>query len=58
MSRSLIDHCYTNVPEKIHGPQVLALGSSDHMALYLTKHCKSQNSRPKEVIRILILNIF
>ena len=47
ISKSLIDHCYTNVSEKVRDLKVLPIGTSDHMAVYLTKHCNSFDSRPK-----------
>ena len=31
LSRSCIDHCYTNVPEKVSAPEVIAVGSFDHL---------------------------
>ena len=49
MSHSLIDHCYTNVPEKITRPEVLGIGSSDHLAVFIIKHSRCLNSRPKHV---------
>lgn len=33
VSRSCIDHCYTNVPEKVSTPEVISVGTSDHLGL-------------------------
>ena len=33
VSRSCIDHCYTKVPEKVSTPEVISVGTSDHLGL-------------------------
>ena len=37
LSRSCIDHCYTNVPEKLSVPEVVAVDDSDHLSVVVTK---------------------
>ena len=49
ISRSLIDHCYTNVPDKVSTPEVSAIGTSDHLAVFIIKRTKATISRPKIV---------
>ena len=49
LSQSMIDHCYTNVPTKITKPEVLAIGNSDHLGVFITKYSKDIVSRPKMI---------
>ena len=43
---SCLDHCFTNVPEKILAAKVV--GVSDHLGLVIKKLAKFQVSRPKK----------
>ena len=43
VTRSSIDHCYINVPEKVSVPEVLAVGSSDHLGVLSKNSQKQQN---------------
>ena len=47
--RSLIDHCYTNVPEKVSDPEVISVENSDHLGLVVTKLAKTPVLRPRTV---------
>ena len=49
LSRSLIDHCYTNVQEKVSIPEVIAVGNSDHLGLVVTKCTRTPISKPRTV---------
>ena len=48
-SSSCIDHCYTNVPEKIVSTKVIPVGNSDHMGIVVKKLTKFQASRPQVI---------
>ena len=49
LCRSLIDHCYTNVQEKVSIPEVIAVGNSDHLGLVVTKYTRTPISKPRTV---------
>ena len=49
VTRSCIDHCYTDVPHKLSDPTVEAAGDSDHLAVIFTKYCKAPVSKPQTV---------
>ena len=49
VSRSCIDHCYTNVPEKMSEPCVEAVGDSDHLGIVVTKFSRAEPMKPKTV---------
>ena len=49
LSRSCIDHCYSNTPEKLSRPDVLAVGESDHMGITVTKYSRAEPIKPKTV---------
>ena len=49
VSRSCIDHCTSNVPEKVSKPLVESAGDSDHLAVIVTKFTKAPVSRPQTV---------
>ena len=51
LSRSGIDHCYTNVPEKLSRPEVLVVGDSDHLGVVVTKFTRSPPIKPKTVMK-------
>ena len=51
LSRSCIDHCYTNVPEKMSTPEVLAVGDSDHLGIAVTKFSRAEPIKPKTVMK-------
>jgi hypothetical protein len=46
ISATCIDHCYTNVPEKIKSVQVLGAGDSDHLGVVIKKFPKFPVSKP------------
>ena len=48
-SSSCLDHCYTNVPEKIISTKVVPVGNSDHMGIVVRKLTKFQASRPQVI---------
>ena len=51
LSRSCIDHCYTNVPEKLSVPEVVAVGDSDHLGVVVTKFSRADPIKPKTVVK-------
>ena len=51
VSRSCIDHCYTNVPEKVSKPEVIAVGDSDHLGIAITKYTRAPVLKPRTVIK-------
>ena len=51
LSRSCIDHCYSNVPEKISEPSVVAVGDSDHLGIVVKKFSRAEPLKPKNVIK-------
>ena len=50
IQRSIIDHCYTQAPEKVIGPFIETVGNSDHLGVRITKTCKNNHEKP-QVIR-------
>ena len=48
ISATCIDHCYTNVPEKIKGVQVMSAGNSDHLGIIIKKFTKFPVSNPNQ----------
>ena len=51
VSRSCIDHCYSNSPDKISKPEVVAVGNSDHLGVVITKYTKVLKSKPNTVMK-------
>ena len=51
ISRSCIDHCYSNVPEKVSTPEVIAVGDSDHLGVVITKYTRAPALKPRTVIK-------
>ena len=51
ISRSAIDHCYTNTPEKLSKPEVMAVGDSDHLGVVVTKYAKVIVMKPRTVTK-------
>ena len=49
VSRSCIDHCTTNVPEKLSKPLIESAGDSDHLAVIVTKFTKAPVTKPQTV---------
>ena len=49
VSKTCIDHCYTNAPEKISKPEVISVGTSDHLGVVVTKYSKLEKSKPQTV---------
>ena len=47
--KSCIDHCYTDVREKINGPFVDAVGDSDHLSVRILKYCRTPVIRPQAI---------
>ena len=47
--RSCIDHCYTDVPEKLSNLLVVSSGDSDHLAVIVTKFAKTPITKPQTV---------
>ena len=48
LKQSTIDHCYSNVSEKVSGPFVESVGDSDHMGIRIIKY--SKNKLPKSQV--------
>ena len=51
ISKSCIDHCYTNVPDKVSSPEVLVVGNSDHYGIVVRKHTKASKFKPNTVMK-------
>ena len=51
LSRSCIDHCYSNVPEKVSKPEVIAVGDSDHLGVAITKYTRAEALKPRTVTK-------
>ena len=49
LTRSCIDHCYTDAPEKLTKVLVEPAGNSDHLAVIVTKHYKAPVTKPQTV---------
>ena len=49
ISATCIDHCYTNVPEKIKSFQVIRTGNSDHLGIVIKNLTKFPVSKPQSV---------
>ena len=49
VSASCIDHCYTNSPQKVSEPELLAVGTSDHLGIVVRKFSKNVKSKPNTV---------
>ena len=51
ISRSCIDHIYTNSPVKCDRPKVECAGDSDHLAIVMNKFSKELQNKPKTVLK-------
>ena len=51
VSRSLIDHCYSNAPGKVSTPEVIAVGTSDHLGVSVTKYTRAPIKKPKVILK-------
>ena len=51
LSRSCIDHCYSNVPEKLSSPEVVAVGESDHLGIVVTKYTRAEPIKPRTITK-------
>ena len=51
VSRSCLDHIYTNSPSKCDEPIVEAAGNSDHLAIVFNKFTKELQSKPQAVLK-------
>ena len=51
LSPSCIDHCYSNVPEKLSTPEVIAVGDSDHLGIVITKYTRAEPLKPRTVTK-------
>ena len=49
VQRSCLDHVTTNVPGKCSVPEISAGGSSDHMAVLITKFSREVKNQPKTI---------
>ena len=49
ISRSCLDHCYSDVPEKLSEAIVVSAGNSDHLALIVRKYSKALVSEPQTI---------
>ena len=50
-SQDLVLISYSNVPEKLSAPEVIALGDSDHLGIMVTKYIREEPIQPKTVIK-------
>ena len=53
---SCIDHCYSDVKEKILGPYVEGVGESDHLGIRILKYSKNPPSNPRGIKRTVYKN--
>ena len=53
---SCIDHCYSDVKEKILGPYVEGVGESDHLGIRILKYSKNPPSNPRVIKRRVYKN--
>ena len=51
IARSCIDHCYTNAPDKVSTPELVAVGNSDHLGIVVRKNVKHFISKPDTVMK-------
>ena len=51
VQRSCIDHCYTDVREKVLGPYVEPVGDSDHLGVRVLKYSKTPIVKPQATRR-------
>ena len=51
ISRSCLDHVYTNSPAKCEKPKVIPAGDSDHLAVIVDKFSKESPSKPQAVLK-------
>ena len=51
VSRSLIDHCYSNAVGKVAPPEIVGVGSSDHHEVVVTKYMRAPKIKPKVVMK-------
>ena len=51
LSRSCIDHCYSNASGKVSTPEVIVVGNSDHLGVVLTKYTRAPKPKPKVVMK-------
>ena len=49
ISRSCLDHIYTNTPGKCDTPKVESAGNSDHLAVLITKYSKELKIKPQTI---------
>ena len=57
LSRSCLDHIYTNSPVKCDKPKVESAGDSDHLAVIVTKFSKEMQNKPKAVLKSFLTDI-
>ena len=51
VSRSCIDHIYSNSPQKCSKPLLISGGDSDHLAVFVTKYCREMKSKPHTCLK-------
>ena len=51
VSRSCIDHVYSNSPGKVSTPEVVSVGNSDHLGVVVTKFTRAPIIKPKVVLK-------
>ena len=51
ISHTCIDHCYTNIPDKVSIPEVHSVGDSDHKGVVVTKYSRQIIDRPKTLLK-------
>ena len=49
VSRSCIDHCYTDACGKVSTPEVSVVGNSDHLGVSVTKYTRALIRRPRVI---------
>ena len=51
VSRSCIDHCYSNCHGKVSKPEVTGVGTSDHLGVVVTKYTRAPIMKPKVTLK-------
>ena len=51
VSKSCIDHIYSNTPLKCSTPSVVSAGDSDHLAVMITKFTRELRLKPQTILK-------
>ena len=51
LTRSCIDHVYSNSPLKCSTPELVSAGDSDHLAVFFTKYTREIRHKPQTILK-------